>query len=57
MYKVVTADYVKVCVTNSQNNAVAVEQKYAKDLLIDDLKVGHNKQEHTRKLLEIAMSA
>lgn len=29
----------KVCVTNSLNNAVAVEQKYAKSLLIDDLKV------------------
>lgn len=39
MYKVITSDFVKVCVTNSHSSAVAVEQKYAKNLLIDDLKV------------------
>lgn len=44
MYKVITGDFVKVSVTNSLTNAVAIEQKFAKDLLIEDLKVNNGDQ-------------
>lgn len=39
MFKVITSDFAKVNVTNSQNDAVAVEQKFAKSLTIEELKV------------------
>lgn len=39
MYQVITSDFVKVNVTNSQNDAVAFEQKFAKTFSIEELKV------------------
>lgn len=39
MYQVITSDFAKVNVTNSQNDAVAFEQKFAKGLSIEELKV------------------
>lgn len=38
-FRVITSDYVKVNVTNSQNSAVSLEQKFAKSLAIEELKV------------------
>lgn len=38
-FRVITSDYVKVNVTNSQNSAVSLEQKFAKSLTIEELKV------------------
>lgn len=38
-FQVITSDYVKVDVTNSQNAAVSLEQKFAKSLTIEELKV------------------
>jgi len=37
-FRVITSDYVKVNVTNSQNSAVSLEQKFAKSLTIEELK-------------------
>lgn len=39
MYQVVTSEIVKVNITNSGSDAVAFEQKLAKSLTIEDLKV------------------
>lgn len=39
MYQVITSDFAKVNVTNSQNDAVAFEKKFAKTLSIEELKV------------------
>lgn len=38
-FRVITSDFVKVNVTNSQNSAVSLEQKFAKSLTIEELKV------------------
>lgn len=38
--KIITSPIVKVNVTNSNNNSVAFEQKFSKDLTILQLKVG-----------------
>lgn len=39
MFQVTTSDFAKVNVTNSKTSAVAFEQKFAKNLSIEELKV------------------
>lgn len=38
-FRVITSDFVRVNVTNSQNSALSLEQKFAKSLTIEELKV------------------
>lgn len=45
-FRVITSDYVRVNVTNSQNSAVSLEQKFAKNLTIEELKVLHRIYTH-----------